>query len=87
VLVDPSGRAAELIEHHRERLDALVAALGDSPRTAYELSSAIFGNELSPAGRRFATTETASHLERLVREDRAARSDDEELIVYRGPAR
>jgi glyoxylase-like metal-dependent hydrolase (beta-lactamase superfamily II) len=87
VLVDPCGRAAELIQHHRERLDALAAALGDSPRTAYELSSAIFGNELSPAGRRFATTETASHLERLVREDRAARSDDEELIVYRGPAR
>jgi glyoxylase-like metal-dependent hydrolase (beta-lactamase superfamily II) len=79
---DPSGRAAELIAHHRERLDALAASLGDQPQTAYELSFGLFGRDLSPAGRRFAVTETASHLERLVGEGRAEREQAGELIGY-----
>lgn len=84
---DPLGRAAELIEHHRERLDQLAAALGDLPRSAYELSFPLFGPELTAAARRFAVTETASHLERLVREGRGQRSTaDDGLIVYRGGA-
>jgi glyoxylase-like metal-dependent hydrolase (beta-lactamase superfamily II) len=82
VLADPLGRAAELIEHHRERLDRLATALEDAPRTAHELSFSLFDDELTPAGRRFAVAETASHLERLVRVDRATRADDE-LIRYR----
>jgi glyoxylase-like metal-dependent hydrolase (beta-lactamase superfamily II) len=82
-LGDPPARAAELIVHHHERLDRLAAAVEDAPRTAYELSFAIFGDELTPAGRRFAVTETASHLERLVRDGRADRNADEQLIAYR----
>src|SRR5439155_25863470 len=37
-LDDPLGRAAELIDHHRERLDQFEAALSVEPQTAYELS-------------------------------------------------
>ena len=80
---DPPGRARELIEHHRERLDALAEALDDEPRSAYELSFPLFGPDLTPAGRRFAVTETASHLERLAREERARREPAGELIAYR----
>lgn len=80
---DPLGRAAELIAHHRERLDTLAAALGREPQTGYELSFPLFGPDLTPAGRRFAVTETASHLERLVREDRAEREETNGLIAYR----
>src|SRR5436190_3412917 len=40
---DPLGRAAELIAHHRERLDTLAAALGREPQTGYELSFPLFG--------------------------------------------
>jgi glyoxylase-like metal-dependent hydrolase (beta-lactamase superfamily II) len=80
---DPPGRAAELIAHHRERLDVLASALEDEPRTAYELSFALFGAELTPPGRRFAVTETASHLERLVHEQRAERDEAGGRIVYR----
>jgi glyoxylase-like metal-dependent hydrolase (beta-lactamase superfamily II) len=80
---DPLGRAAELIAHHRERLDQLAAALGPEPQTGYELSFPLFGPDLTPAGRRFAVTETASHLERLVREDRAEREETNGLIAYR----
>ncbi len=82
---DPLGRAAELITHHRERLDRLASALEDEPRTAYELSFSLFDPELPPAGRRFAVTETASHLERLVREGRAERHEDDVRIAYRRP--
>ncbi len=82
-IADPLGRAGELIEHHRRRLDQLAAALVDAPRTAYELSFPLFGSDLTPAGRRFAVTETASHLERLLREEKAARDDVGEVIAYR----
>ena len=80
---DPLARAAELIAHHRERLDHLASALSAEPQTAYELSFPLFGPELSPAGRRFAVTETASHLERLLRQDRATREETGDLIAYR----
>jgi glyoxylase-like metal-dependent hydrolase (beta-lactamase superfamily II) len=73
---DPAGRARELIEHHRERLQATAAALGDSPRSAYEVSLALFPAELDPSGRRFAVAETLAHLERLAAEGTAAQESD-----------
>jgi glyoxylase-like metal-dependent hydrolase (beta-lactamase superfamily II) len=68
---DPAGRAAELIAHHRERLDATVAALRDGPRSAYEISLALFPGGLDASGRRFAVAETLAHLERLEAENQA----------------
>ena len=62
---DPAQRARELIEHHRERLDATAAAVREGPRTAYEVSLALFQTELDASGRRFAVAETLAHLERL----------------------
>jgi glyoxylase-like metal-dependent hydrolase (beta-lactamase superfamily II) len=82
---DAPARARELIEHHRARLDETVGALSDEPRTAYQVSLSLFGRELSPTQRRFAVAETLSHLERLVREGRAARSGDAHLVTYTGP--
>jgi glyoxylase-like metal-dependent hydrolase (beta-lactamase superfamily II) len=80
---DPAARASEILEHHRVRLDDVAAALGDGPRTAYELSQTVFGDALSPVQRRFAVAETLSHAERLVREDRARRGDDT-TVTYTG---
>ena len=68
---DPAGRARELIAHHRERLDATAGALYDGPRTAYEVSLAVFRQDLNASGRRFAVAETLAHLERLSAEGRA----------------
>ncbi len=81
-LEDPAGRARELLEHHRERLAATAAALGDEPRSGYEVSFALFGGDLQPAARRFAVAETLSHLERLVLEDGARRQGDVEGVTY-----
>ena len=72
---DPAARAREIRAHHDERLDRAVTALAEEPRSAYEVSLSLFGDELSPTLRRFATAEALAHLERLVLEGRAERSD------------
>jgi glyoxylase-like metal-dependent hydrolase (beta-lactamase superfamily II) len=82
LLHDPVRRARELIEHHRERLAATRAALGDEPRSAYAVSFPLFGDDLKPAARRFAVAETLSHLERLVLEGGARRQEDDRGVAY-----
>ena len=81
-ILDPSARARALIAHHAERLAATAAALGDAPQTGYEVSFPLFGDDLKPAARRFAVAETLSHLERLVLEGRARRTEDDRRVAY-----
>jgi glyoxylase-like metal-dependent hydrolase (beta-lactamase superfamily II) len=81
-ITDPSARARALIAHHADRLAATAAALGDEPRTGYEVSFPIFGDDLKPAARRFAVAETLSHLERLVREGGAERHEGVGGVTY-----
>ena len=82
VVSDPAGRAREILEHHRRRLDETVAALADDPRSAYEVSLTLFGADLDASGRRFALAETLAHLERLVEEGRAARGGVDSAFSY-----
>jgi glyoxylase-like metal-dependent hydrolase (beta-lactamase superfamily II) len=79
---DPAGRARELKEHHRLRLEEASRALSDEPQSGYELSFALFGADLNPAGRRFAVAETLSHLERLVQEGSALRQGAAGAVTY-----
>jgi glyoxylase-like metal-dependent hydrolase (beta-lactamase superfamily II) len=79
---DPVSRAHEILEHHERRLDQTAAALASDPRSAYEVSVALFGLSLDASGRRFALAETLAHLERLVHEGRAARTDDDDRVSY-----
>ena len=79
---DPAGRVREIQEHHRIRLDETAAALGEAPRNAHEVSLVLFGDDLDAFGRRFALAETLAHLERLVREGRAARAGDDNSVSY-----
>lgn len=80
---DPPGRARELLEHHRVRLNETEAAIGREPRSAYEVSLDVFGAELPPAGRRFAVAETLSHLVRLAAEDQAEEVVEGALTCWR----
>jgi glyoxylase-like metal-dependent hydrolase (beta-lactamase superfamily II) len=82
---DAAGRAGQLLEHHRKRLDETAAALSAEERTAYDVSRRVFGSDLGPTQRRFAVAETLSHLERLVREGRAARTEDGSRVTYTEP--
>jgi glyoxylase-like metal-dependent hydrolase (beta-lactamase superfamily II) len=78
----PAERAREILEHHDERLALAEAALGVEPRTAYEVSLAIFRSDLPPAQRRFALAESLAHLERLVLEERAERVEADGITSY-----
>ena len=77
VIRDPAGRAKELLAHHDDRLRVTAAALGRSPRSGFEVSYPLFGDDLDSIARRFAVAETLSHLERLVIEGRAERLETE----------
>jgi glyoxylase-like metal-dependent hydrolase (beta-lactamase superfamily II) len=79
---DPAGRARELKEHHRLRLEEATKALRPEPQSGYQLSFALFGADLAPAGRRFAIAETLSHLERLVHEGAARRVEGDGGVTY-----
>jgi glyoxylase-like metal-dependent hydrolase (beta-lactamase superfamily II) len=79
---DPAGRARELKEHHRLRLEEAAKALRPDPQSGYQLSFALFGADLAPAGRRFAIAETLSHLERLVHERAAHRVEGDGGVTY-----
>jgi glyoxylase-like metal-dependent hydrolase (beta-lactamase superfamily II) len=67
----PAERAREILEHHAERLALAEGALGPEPSTAYDISLAIFRDDLPPAQRRFALAESLAHLVRLALEGRA----------------
>ncbi|PSQ31051.1 MBL fold metallo-hydrolase [Halobacteriales archaeon SW_8_65_20] len=43
-IVDPTGRAADIIDHHRERTRRVVGVLADGPATPWEVSAALFGS-------------------------------------------
>jgi glyoxylase-like metal-dependent hydrolase (beta-lactamase superfamily II) len=84
-ILDPVGRSRALIAHHHARLRLAEAALGQEPRTGYQVSFALFGADLKPSARRFAVAETLSHLERLVREERACRHETDGTVSYTAP--
>jgi glyoxylase-like metal-dependent hydrolase (beta-lactamase superfamily II) len=81
---DPANRARALLAHHRRRLDETRAALSAEPASAYAVSQRVFGPELVSAQRRFALAESLAHLERLVRDGRAERLEENGQILYRG---
>lgn len=77
-LEDAAGRAAEIEEHHRARLDVHQEALATGAVTPYEVSKRVWGAELGRHERRFALVEAISHLVRLAGLGRA-----EEISVGR----
>jgi glyoxylase-like metal-dependent hydrolase (beta-lactamase superfamily II) len=69
---DASGRAAELMAHHAERLDTLLAALRGGTRSLRDLRDATFSVRNRPrADRMLAAMETYAHLDHLRNQGRA----------------
>ncbi len=81
-ILDPAGRAREISEHHDDRLERTRAALGDEPRSGYEICRTLFPDALAPSLRRFALAETLAHLEHLVHSEQAARRSEGERTLY-----
>lgn len=71
VIDNVPGRAAEIAEHHAERLAAIEAVLQAGAMNAWEVSLRLWGDGLGFHERRFALVEVVSHLERLEAEGRA----------------
>lgn len=67
------ARVMQLQEHHRERLDALVAAC-DAPKTACELIPTLFQRELDAHQTMFAMGESIAHLNCLAHAGRLRRA-------------
>ncbi|PYE56440.1 MBL fold metallo-hydrolase [Deinococcus yavapaiensis] len=76
-------RAAQLTAHHEERLDLVRRELAERPRTAFDLSFAMFTRELGAGGRRFALAETLAHVEYLRLRGELAREWQGGAWVYR----
>lgn len=73
---DLEGRIEELACHHEERLQAMLAVLGDDPKTSYEVSLEVFRESLTIYERCFALAETLAHLEHLALLGRAERVEN-----------
>jgi glyoxylase-like metal-dependent hydrolase (beta-lactamase superfamily II) len=69
-IADPTGRAEAIRAHHGVRLDETIRALTDGPRSAWDVSLALFPEPLPPPQRRFAVVEALAHLEHLARRGR-----------------
>lgn len=85
-IADPAARAREIAVHHRDRLGAAAGALGPRPRSAYEVSRALWPSDLDPGQRSFAVAEALAHLERLVRDGRAEAVSQGGRREFRRPA-
>jgi glyoxylase-like metal-dependent hydrolase (beta-lactamase superfamily II) len=79
---DAAGRARAIVDHHARRLEETVALLDCRSLSGFEVSRALFGGDLTPTQRRFAVAESLSHLERLVADGAAARTGDDDLVLY-----
>ena len=63
-IVDPAGRAADIVTHHRERTERVVDVLADDPATPWEVSADLFGS-LSTIHILHGPGEAFAHLEHL----------------------
>ena len=82
VFHDLDGRIGELISHHEERLETMRREISDRPKTAYEVSRMVFRGTLTEHQRCFALAETLAHLDHLVLQGRAQRTENE-AVAFR----
>jgi glyoxylase-like metal-dependent hydrolase (beta-lactamase superfamily II) len=83
-IADPSARVRAIVAHHEQRLDETATALDATPRTGFEVSRSLFGDNLAPLARRFAVAESLAHLERLVFAGAAKKREEAGVISYTG---
>ncbi len=76
-------RLCELLDHHRERLEVMLAAVRAGAETAFAVAQRAFDvDRFTPHEARFAIAETIAHLDLLVADGLIERHDDE-LVRYR----
>lgn len=81
VFHDLDGRIDELLLHHEERLEIMRREILDGPKTSFDVSGRVFRDDLTLYEHCFALAETLAHLDHLVLEGRAERSENG-VITY-----
>ncbi|MGE5485337.1 MAG: MBL fold metallo-hydrolase [Ignavibacteriales bacterium] len=82
VVDDPAGRARETVRHHVARARRMLDILSRKASSAYEVAVEVFGKDLDPFQQRFAVGETVAHLDWIVSEGWASRSDEDGVTIY-----
>jgi hydroxyacylglutathione hydrolase len=67
-IIDPAGRAADIVVHHRERTERVLSVLDAGPATPWEVSAELFGS-LSSIHILHGPGEAFAHLEHLAAAD------------------
>jgi glyoxylase-like metal-dependent hydrolase (beta-lactamase superfamily II) len=83
LLTDPAGRIDELLSHHTERLDVMLAAMSDGPETAYTISRYAFPKYDDPFSHWMMLGETLAHLELLESRQQVERVYENGHILFR----
>jgi glyoxylase-like metal-dependent hydrolase (beta-lactamase superfamily II) len=81
-ILDPAGRAQQILDHHRDRLEDTAEAIRGGSRTASEVAFALWPDALSPSLRRFAIAEALAHLEHLALAGAAERRTEAGRVLY-----
>ena len=84
---DLQGRLTEIVEHHDQRLDEMLAIVGDDGATGYDVASGIVWttgtfDSFSHWTRRAAISETLAHLEYMVYQGRLHQTKENGIIRY-----
>jgi glyoxylase-like metal-dependent hydrolase (beta-lactamase superfamily II) len=80
---DGAERARVVMRHHDRRLGAILQVIRHEPRTADEITEAIFGSELLNFARRLALGEALAHLVYLLRRGEVERIERDGTYLFR----
>lgn len=80
---DLASRVDEIIEHHDDRLQQLLAMIAERPQHAYDMTIQYFGTRLkSDEAKRMAVAEVLSHLEYLRARGRIKQHETPEGLIH-----
>ena len=84
---DLQGRLTEIVEHHDQRLDEMLAIVGEDGATGYDVASGVVWttgtfDSFSHWTRRAAISETLAHLEYMVYQGRLHQTKENGIIRY-----
>jgi len=79
---DLTRRVDEIKNHHRERKAIVLESARKGPKTAYEISLDVFGEDLSEFDKFLALNETYVHIIELIKEGTVGAAEGDEHVVY-----
>lgn len=85
LITDPQGRVDELLAHHDSRLQVMLDAIRESPKTAFAVAQHAFPRRHEPFDHWLMLGETLAHLELLETRGQIERTRDNGRVLFRVP--